>query len=412
MDDAKFVFLKRVPKVFIRATEKEALVTVPGDKASADGRVRLAIGADQLFASMDADGKPVPGHSNVRLDAGASYGVTCVGGDGNVARSVRTAEELAAAWNGSQRELAARKGKRVVLGGVSGSSIRESGLEMRDGSGRRLLMVSVADPESAPASGRDRGYGTFLVSPDAVRQASSNGRHEPGYDVYLGRESDAVCGYTIRTGETGADGRPIYEKAARTAGEVRDLYAAETARLEAGRDRGGMVMMDFPTGLINMPFLVDIDGRATEMGIVHVNDSDSPIGQGRFPLPLSQMDFALSCPEATLYLGYRNDLMPGYERCTGLSEDGLPVYEPADRTCGDIKADNFPPPPPPLLPDKSDKESYIREMSSRARFENAELNESERMFDEVRKAKRRSREIGPAASGHGEASVEVNGPEM
>lgn len=241
---AKFKFLRQVPASFTREVEdrqtgeKTTVVSVRGDfKDSADGRVQIRVSPDEVFPATDSKGNVIPKHVNVRMPGEGKVDVSYVNETGNTVRGQMSPAALTAAWEKNQREYAEQQGPKVWLNGVSPAMIQESKVEMKDGSGRHMMNVSVADPESSPKAGKDTGYGSFLVSPDAISD-TKDGKKK---NIYIGRENDSISGYQIRTGEVDADGKDVYAKAKRTAKDIRtqyedDIEAYKAKQAQAGND--------------------------------------------------------------------------------------------------------------------------------------------------------------------------------
>ena len=224
MANAKYTFLRQVPASFMQEKNGVTRLTIPGDKASANGRVSIQVSPDQVFPTADKDGNIVPKHSNIRLEAGSEVEVTYVDETGNTVKGTRTAEQLSNAWMANQREYAKQQGQKVWLNGVSPDMIHESKVELKDGSGRHMMNVSVADPASMAVNGREQGYGSFLVSPDAISDTQAGDKK----NIYLGREKDGLSGYSICTG-IDENGKPTYGKVQRTAGDVKKQYEDDIA---------------------------------------------------------------------------------------------------------------------------------------------------------------------------------------
>lgn len=241
MANAKYTFLRQVPASFMKEKNGVTTLTVPGDNESANGRVNIQVSPDQIFPASDDKGRPVPKHSNIRLEAGSSVEVSYIDETGNTVKGTRTAEQLSNAWTKNQREYAAKQGPKVWMNGVSPDMIHESKVELRDGSGRHMMNVSVADPASVAVNGKEQGYGSFLVSPDAISDTKAGGKK----NVYLGRENDAMSSYSICTG-IDANGNPSYDKVARTAGEVKKQYEDDIADYKA--KQAGKDAPEGPTG--------------------------------------------------------------------------------------------------------------------------------------------------------------------
>lgn len=235
---SKNVFLKGMSDKFIRdvtGDDSKKSVTIPGS----DG-MRFLIDADQVHPTADKNGNPVKGHSNVRLGApGTRLEVTMDSPEtGNPVKKDLSVEAISGAWGKAQSEFAEKNGAKVYLNGVAQGMVHESNVPMNDGSGHKMWQVSVADPASArqpkrddkgqiiPGEFRDASYGSFLVPFDAVQPCGSDDKK---VNIYIGREKNAVRGYQIFTGEYDENGKGIYEKASRTAGEVRDQYQKDIA---------------------------------------------------------------------------------------------------------------------------------------------------------------------------------------
>lgn len=235
-------FLRNVPRNFIREQEdpvnheRYSVVTVLGDKESSNGSVKMRVDPEQIFPSADKNGRAIPYHFNVRMDPDKDVEVTYQDQTGNIVRGTRSPAELSQNWARNQSEYAERQGAKVWLNGVSPEMIHESKVPEKgaDGkaTGRFLLNVSVADPESVPKPGKESGYGSFLVNPDAVTDTQKGDKK----NIYLGRENDTISGYTIYNGSVGPDGKDgkdSYTRVPRTAGEIKTQYENDIAAYKA-----------------------------------------------------------------------------------------------------------------------------------------------------------------------------------
>lgn len=222
----QYMFIRQIPSSFI----KDGKVTIPGDKVSSNGKVQFDINPDeQLFPATDKKGRPVPNHYNVRLESEQDLTVSFLDDTGNVTTGTRTPSQVVNAWQKNQREYAEKMGPKVWLNGVSPDMIHDSKVEMKDGSGRMMKNVSVGDPKSVPMPGKDQGYGSFLVSPDAISPTSAGDK----FNVYIGRENEQVKGYSIHTDKVDENGKDVYDKPKITAGELKTQYENEIEAYKA-----------------------------------------------------------------------------------------------------------------------------------------------------------------------------------
>ena len=233
MADKKYAFLRQVPSAYLKTDERtgQTKVTVLGDKESANDRVQIDVAAADVFPSTDKSGRTIPKHFNIRLPAGQDIEVSYVNDEGNTVRGTRKAESIANNWAKNQREYAEKQGPKVWLNGVSPEMIHPVEVPTKSGAKRQMINVSVADPQSVPAPGKDQGYGGFMVSPDVVTPAKvhqdEQGNDKPQkFNIYVGRENDKISGYSIRTGEVNAEGKAVFAKVDRTAADIKAQYEA------------------------------------------------------------------------------------------------------------------------------------------------------------------------------------------
>lgn len=234
----KYRFLRQVPRSMIRdgaGSLMGASVAVPGDPDSANGYVRAEIAPDDVFPSTGRGGEVLADHFNVRMEAGRDVPVSYTAADGSFVRTVRSPEALSSAWQAWQDAQAAKRGPTVWLDGVPSDMVRESALDCGDGSGRRMLMVSVPDPDAVPRDGNVFGYGSFLVHPDCVAPSVRPGR----LGIYLGRSGDDLSAYQVRTDLVDEDGRDVYRRVRRSAGDAKWNYDHEVEAFRAGMDLSG-----------------------------------------------------------------------------------------------------------------------------------------------------------------------------
>lgn len=227
------IFMKNVHASFVSSLSDgdKVRVRIPGT----DG-LSFITDADKVFDACDANGNPVPKHVNVKLGAPEDkIDVTATDECGNPQRKEMTAKTVASIWSRSQTEFAEKNGKKVYLNGVSVKLVRDSRVKVGN-SDTFMKQVSIADPASAPQPIRDKesnivdgqfrdtGYGTFLVSPDAITPTAG----KPGkVNIYVGRENDKVRAYQVFTGEYDENGKGVYAKAERTASDLKAQYAAD-----------------------------------------------------------------------------------------------------------------------------------------------------------------------------------------
>ena len=263
---AGYVFLRLVPESMLIPRDGGFLAVVPGDGASADGRVQFQVSREDVFPAADGQGRRAEGFYNIRLPEGGPVGTFWVDDCGNTVAGVRTAEQLEAAWRramdgavrASRRSLKSGKfddmsrlGERIEAylsdpgdRDAYDAYLRAFGME----AARRMKLAAGAEAPSGPwrrvrdiappvITGLSSGAVKILIPADPAARYPETGAMSPGVLVLPAgaaiREGDGTASIMLGDPEgwlpdycvwmPGADGRLCVVPYPRTAWEIERL---------------------------------------------------------------------------------------------------------------------------------------------------------------------------------------------